>query len=208
MIGIIEKVLVDCLLEVGGDELRQDVFFAAGIPPDRIYRMDEHYPDSETSRLIASALQITQVSTQEFFDLFATLFFDMVDQVFPEFLAMCDTSEDLVRRQIKIHAIMAAGCRAPEDRQQVMDKFRMIDHGPHDIELHYKSELRLCELYETLLRFSAKRFGDTVEIADHQCAHSGNSACIFAIRWTSIGGQPTHFHQDAGAGKTKARANG
>ena len=64
MIGVIEKVVVECLLEIGDEELVQDVFFAAGIPPDRVYRMDQHYPDAETARLINSALKVTGVSTQ------------------------------------------------------------------------------------------------------------------------------------------------
>ena len=119
----------------------------------------------------------------------------MIDQVFPEFLDMCANSEDLVRRQIKIHAIMAAGCRAPEERQHVMGKFHLVDNGPHDIELHYKSELRLFDLCETLLRFGAERFGDTIEIVRHQHVQDTQDACVFAIRWTSIDGVPTHFHQ-------------
>ncbi|MEM7733211.1 MAG: heme NO-binding domain-containing protein [Pseudomonadota bacterium] len=190
MIGIIEKVLVDCLLEAGGDELREDVFFAAGVPPDRVYRMDQHYPDAETARLLQASLAQTNLSEQELFTLFTTRFFAIIDDVFPEFLRMCKSSEDLLRKQIKIHAIMAGGCRETEDRQQVNDKFQLTDMGPHDIEVRYKSELQLCLLYETLMQYAVDRFGDTVVMEKRSCP-TGEHGTVYRLRWTAIAGLPT-----------------
>ncbi|MEL7255790.1 MAG: heme NO-binding domain-containing protein [Pseudomonadota bacterium] len=207
MIGIIEKVLVDCLIEVGGDELRQDVFFAAGIPADRVYRMDQHYPDAETARLLEATLTQTQLDAQAIFDLFTAQFFDIVEQVFPEFLRMCSSSEDLLRKQIKIHSIMAGGCRAAEDRQQVYDKFHLVDIGPHEIQVHYKSELQLSLLYETLMRYAAEKFGDTVvmqKIYPDPDAPDGAGGVVFHMRWTAIAGVPTELADDS----SKAVAHG
>lgn len=194
MIGIIEKVIVDCLLDVGDDELRLDVFFDAGIPPDRVYRMDEHYSDAETARLIASALRLTNVEPDQFYELFSRVFFDVIQDVFPEFLRMSETSEDLVRKQAKIHALIAAGCRKPGESEKSTDKFQLEDRGPHDIVVRYKSELQLCALYERLVHFAAARYGDEVRIASHDCAHNGADLCTIAVKWTAIGGRPTRFH--------------
>lgn len=208
MIGIIEKVIVDCLLEVGDDELRQDVFFDAGIPPDRVYRMDEHYPDSETSKLISSALSVTKLEPQQFFDLFSYIFFNVVQDVFPEFLRMSASSEDLVRKQAKIHALIAAGSRKPGESQKSTDKFELEDRGPHDIVVRYKSDLQLCGLYETLVRHAAERYGDTVEIAAHECAHDGAEACTIAVKWTAIAGTPTHLNKVTAPGLDRGSDRG
>ena len=113
MIGVIEKVIVDCLYEAGGEDLRRSVFTEAAIPIDRVYRMDQHYDDTETASLITATLKITGISPQELYDLFSRVFFDVVEDVFPEFLRMSATSEDLVRKQAKIHALIAAGSRKP-----------------------------------------------------------------------------------------------
>jgi hypothetical protein len=196
VIGVIEKVMVDCLLELGDAELVQDIFFAAGIPPDRVYRMDQHYPDAETAKLIDAALRLTGKTEQQLFDLFARVFFDVIELVFPEFLRMCETSEDLVRKQVKIHALIAAGSRKPGESAKSTDKFLLEDRGPHDILVRYKSELQICLLYETLVRHAAARFGDTVEITRKGCAHEGAEACIFAVKWTALGGKPTPLHPD------------
>lgn len=194
MIGIIEKIIVDCLHEAGDDETRQDVFFDAGIPPDRVYRLDRHYPDEETARLIVSSLKITGLETQAFFDLFASVFFDVLEDVFPEFLRMSKTSADLVRKQAKIHALMAAGSRKPGESEKTTDKFQMEEKGPHEVVVRYKSELQLCGLYETIVRAAAERYGDAVVFADHECAAKGADACVMTMRWTSIAGQPTEFY--------------
>ncbi|WP_299631891.1 heme NO-binding domain-containing protein [uncultured Roseobacter sp.] len=193
MIGIIEKVIVDSLLELGGDELRQDVFFVAKIPNDRIYRIDRHYDDGETMRLIEAVLQVTGLETSELFDLLSEAFLEFVEGVFPEFLRMSRTSEDLVRKQAKIHALIAAGSRKPGDSQKSADKFRIEDHGPHHITVHYQSQLQLCGFYEALVRAAAKHFGDEVVFASHECAHEGANACRMTMKWTSVAGTPTFF---------------
>jgi len=70
VIGIIEKVLVDCLLSVGGDELKLDAFLHAGIRNDRVYRLDRHYPDDETGRLLTAALHVTGLESDALFEVF------------------------------------------------------------------------------------------------------------------------------------------
>ena len=127
---------------------------------------------------------------------FPASFFDVVEDVFPEFLRMSATSEDLVRKQAKIHALIAAGSRKPGESSKSTDKFQLLDRGKHDIVVRYKSDLQLCGLYETLVRHAAARYGDTIEIARHECAHNGADACTIGVRWTSIAGRPTRFHPD------------
>jgi len=196
MIGIIEKVVVDCLMEVGDDDLRKAVFQEAGIPEDRVYRMDQHYPDSETERLIGAVLTVTKLQPEQLFELFSMVFFNVVEDVFPEFLRMCENSEDLVRKQAKIHALIAAGSRKPGESSRSTDKFHLTDHGPHSITVLYRSELQLSGLYETLVRHAAERYGDTVEVSCEQTGPNAVDGCTFSVKWTSIAGQPTQYSKD------------
>ncbi|MEO0371483.1 MAG: heme NO-binding domain-containing protein [Pseudomonadota bacterium] len=192
MIGIIEKVVVDCLLQEGGDELRQDVFLAAGIPNDRVYRMDKHYPDTETASLLSATMSVTGMEEAQLFQLFSAVFFDVVEDVFPEFIRMCDTSEDLVRKQAKIHALIAAGSREPGESSKSTDKFQLKDHGPYHISVRYKSDLQLPGLYEALVKEAASLYGDEVALSRGDCPE-GSGATIMTVKWVSIAGHPTEY---------------
>ncbi|MGX9354674.1 heme NO-binding domain-containing protein [Roseobacteraceae bacterium S113] len=205
LIGIIEKVLVECLLKHGGEELRQDVFWVANIPPDRVYRMDRHYPDEETGRLLAATFEVTNLAPDVLFDTFSETFMDVVSNVFPQFIAMSKSSEDLVRKQAKIHALIAAGTRADGESALSVDKFRLEDHGMHHISVHYRSELQLCGLYKALVRAAARRFGDDARIEETACRHEGATACVLDVKWHAIAGVPTQFDQTDGPYEAELR---
>lgn len=153
--------------------------------------MDQHYPDTETARLIEASISVTGLSERELFKLFSRVFFEFIENVFPEFLRMSRTSEDLVRKQAKIHALIAAGSRQPGESAKSTDKFQLEDHGPHHISVRYKSELQLCGLYEELVKEAAERFGDEVMLDRQDDACDG--ASIMTVKWTSVAGQPTQF---------------
>lgn len=191
MIGIIQKALTECLLQAGGDELRRAVFREAGVPEERVFKMDQNYPDAEMGRLIDATLSVTQLEAEEVFGLFCQTFIQLVKDVFPKFMSMAASSEELVRMQAKIHALIAAGMRSKEERVATTDKFQLEDQGPHRITVRYRSQLQLCGLYKRLVRDMAAEFGDSVEIDTLECRKAGAEACRFCVRWTAIGGRPT-----------------
>ncbi|WP_299962452.1 heme NO-binding domain-containing protein [uncultured Roseobacter sp.] len=193
MIGIIEKVVVECLLEAGGDELRLDAFLKAGIPNDRVYRIDSHYPDEETQRLIAATLEVTGLSEDALFKLFSARFFEVIAQVFPKFIEMAESSEDLVRMQAKIHALMASGTRTPEGSSETEDKFTVEEQSDHHLIVRYRSHLQLCGLYIKLVEACAHRFGDEVVLEELTCRNRGDDACRIRVKWTAIDGVPTQY---------------
>lgn len=190
MIGIIQKTLVECLMEAGGDALRRAVFQEARVPVDRVFRMDQNYPDDETGRLIDATLRLTGLSAEEVYALFSRTFIGLVKEVFPQFMAMSANSEDLVRMQAKIHALIGAGMRSKAERDATVDKFLLVDHGKHRIAVRYRSQLQLCGLYRQLVRDMAAEFGDSVEIETSACRKRGAEACGFVVRWTALAGQP------------------
>ncbi len=198
MIGIIQKTLNECLLEAGGEDLRLAVFRAARVPPDRVFRMDQNYPDEELGRLIEATERVTGLDSDAVFGLFSRAFITLIKDVFPKFILMSDSSEDLVRMQTKIHALIGAGLRSKAERDATVDKFHLEDQGPHRIVVRYRSALQLCGLYKRLVREMADEFGDSVEIDTLRCRKSGADSCGFCVRWTAIAGQPVdpsgHMH--------------
>ena len=200
MIGIIEKVLSDTLVRAGGDSLRAEVFVAAGLPPDHVFRLDRHYPDELTGRLIAAALDRTGLSERALFDAFSICFLEFVQTVFPEFLRMCATSEDLVRKQAKIHALIASGSRPGDYSRESTDKFQIVESGEHRLTVRYRSQLQLWGLYESLVTMVADLYGDQVRVERQDCGLSSGDACLLTVTWTAIGGTPTKWAAPAPAG--------
>lgn len=191
MIGIIQKTLTECLLQAGGEELRLAVFREAGVPPDRVFRMDQNYADEEMGRLLAATQRVTGLGVEELYALFSRTFVEVVKHVFPQFITMSANSDDLVRMQAKIHALIGAGMRSKIERDTTADKFHLEDHGKHHIAVRYRSQLQLCGLYKCLVRAMAAEFGDSVEIEMERCRKAGAESCGFAVRWMAIAGRPT-----------------
>lgn len=202
MIGIIQRTLTDCLRDLGGEPLCQAVFARAGVPSDRKFRMDQNYPDEEMGRLIEATLHVTGLDQAAVFTHFSRAFIGLVKEVFPQFMAMSQNSEDLVRMQAKIHALIGAGMRSKAERDATTDKFTLEDDGPHRMVVRYKSQLQLCGLYKSLVREMAAEFGDSVEIETLHCRKKGADACSFCVRWTHIDGLEVGQQQRAAQDRT------
>jgi hypothetical protein len=200
MIGIIQKTLTECLMQAGGDDLRRAVFRKAGVPENRVFRMDQNYPDDEMGRLLDATRELTGLDADAVDTLFARNFVRLVKDVFPQFIAMSADSEDLVRMQARIHALIAGGLRSTAEREASSDKFHMEDQGNHRIVVRYRSALQLCGLYRQLVRAMADEFGDTVEISTVRCRKAGAESCAMAVCWTAIAGRRTDIDPPTPAG--------
>lgn len=201
MIGIIQKTLTECLLQAGGDDLRRAVFREAGVPEDRVFRMDQNYPDEEMGRLLEATKRLTGLESDSVEAMFARTFLRLVKEVFPQFIAMSADSADLVRMQARIHALIGSGLRSQVERDATADKFHLQEQGPHRVVVRYRSHLQLCGLYRHLVRATADHFGDTVDIATLQCRSQGAEACSFRVAWTAIAGRPTGLDLQAPEGE-------
>ena len=190
MIGIIQKTLTECLLEQGGDDLRCAVFREAGIPESRVFKLDQNYPDEEAGRLLEATVTVTGLDREAVFKLFSKTFIKLLKDLFPQFMKVQD-SEELIRMQAKIHALIAAGLSSAKEREKMTDKFLLEDQGPHKMNVIYRSQLQLCGLYKRLASDLAADYGDSIEINTVDCRKRGAYACKLCVRWTAIGGKPT-----------------
>lgn len=178
MIGIIHKVLFDVLKQAGGDDLVVQVTDAAGVNASDI-RISETYPDHEFAQLFASTLQITQLPRATVVDLYADAFLAYAQELFPAFFAMSDSAYDFLRRQPKIHTSLSASLVNDEEREQVEQKFSLVEEDDGSLNLSYFSKVGLCDLYHSLAYKIAEHYGDEITISAETCG--GGKQCSLRL---------------------------
>jgi len=159
-----------------GHEGAAQTLAEAGLPPDRVYKLNESYADSEGQRLTAAALQL--VSLEDV----AEAFFKDTLQRFPTFFEMCKTSRSFLEMQPEIHNTFAHGLQRPEERDAVRDKFR-LEKLEDELVVHYRSPNRLCEMYKAIAQHVFQHYGDKATIDEPQCMNRGDGECELRIRW-------------------------
>jgi hypothetical protein len=148
----------------------------AGVPAERVYRLNESYADSEAQRLMAEAFQL--ISMEDIADAF---FQDTVTR-FPTWFAMCKTSREFLEMQPEIHNTFAVGLQRPEDREAVRDKFR-LEKFDDELVMHYRSPNQLCDMYKAIARRVFRHYRETATIDEPRCMKRGDSDCEMRIRW-------------------------
>jgi len=159
----------------GRDTVLQ-LFAEAGVPADRVYRLNEPYPDSEAMRLSVAAFR--RISVEEMGEYF---FKDTLER-FPTWYAMCKTSREFLEMQPEIHNTFALGLQRPEDREAVHDKFR-LEKLAEELVVHYRSPNRLCDMYKAIARHVFQHYRESATIDEPRCMNRGDSECELRIRW-------------------------
>jgi hypothetical protein len=159
-----------------GPAALEQLLAEAGIPPDRVYRLNEPYADSEFTHLwLAAAGRITT-------DEIAEAFFKDTVVRFPTWFAMCKTSRQFLEMQPEIHNTFAHGLQRPEDRDAVREKFR-LEKLADELVVHYRSPNRLCDIYKSVARHVFEHYRDTATIEEPKCMKRGDGECELRIRW-------------------------
>ena len=177
MLGYPLKVLLNAIEERHGREAVNRTLEDAGIPIDRTYRLNESYDDSEAGRLTAAAFRL--LSAEDV----AQAFFDDTLKRFPRWFEMCKTSREFLEMQPEIHNTFAVGLHRPEDRDAVLDKFR-LEKLENELVVHYRSANQMCDLYKAIAQRVFLHFGDVATIEEPRCMKRGDNACMLRIRWS------------------------
>lgn len=184
MIGVIQKVLLLLLEEQGGPELRDRVLARAGLPVTTRFRINADYPDQDLLDLLAASQSETGLSRAELMERYAVHFIRYAEGLFPQLFRISSGVRDFLLRQPVIHASFAAGLRGAQAQQAVVDKFAVNDLEDGSLEVTYRSQNRLCDLYAALAGALASRYGETVQVEILQCARScGSEACRLRTYW-------------------------
>ena len=177
MLGYPLKLLLNAIERRHGSEAASQMLAEAGIPRDRIYRLNEPYDDSEATRLTAAALE--RISLEDI----AEAFFADTLVRFPTWFEMCKTSREFLEMQPVIHNTFAHGLQRPEERDAVRDKFR-LEKLTDELVVHYRSPHRLCDMYRAIAQHVFQHYGDTATIEEPKCMKRGDGECELRIRWT------------------------
>jgi len=176
VLGYPLKLLLDAIEKRGGHEAVVRVLAAAGVPADRVYRLNEPYSDSEAQRMTTAAQDVLSLED------IAEAFFEDTRSRFPTWLAMCKTSREFLELQPEIHNTFAHGLQRPVDREAVRDKFR-LEKLPDELVVHYRSPNRLCEMYKAIARHVFRHYQETATIDESRCMLRGDAECELRIRW-------------------------
>jgi hypothetical protein len=186
VIGLIHKILFDLVEQRCGPEAVTRVKERAGVPPDRVFRLGEPYPDDEWQRLLVAACEVLGLDEEQALEAYADVFGRDALVRFAKWFEMSKSSRDFLERQITIHNVFASGVRDPEARRAVVDKFH-IERREDEIVTHYRSPNKLCTLYRSLARWMIRHYGDEASIEETRCMRRGDEECEIHVRWQGKG---------------------
>jgi predicted hydrocarbon binding protein len=176
MLGYPLKLVLNTIEKRYGPEGVVETLKEAGLPVDRIYRLNEPYDDSEAQRLSAAAFQ--RITEEEV----AKAFFDDTLVRFPKWFEMCKTSRELLEMQPEIHNTFAVGLQEPAERDAVRAKFR-LEKFDDELVVHYRSMNRMCGIYKAIAQHVFEHFRETATIDEPKCMSRGDTECEIRIRW-------------------------
>jgi hypothetical protein len=177
VLGYPLKLLLNAIESRHGHDAVVQTLAEAGLPTDRVYRLDMPYADSEAQRLSAAAFH--RISLEDV----AEAFFKDTLVRFPTWFEMCKTSRQFLEMQPEIHNTFAHGLQQPEDREAVRDKFR-LEKLDDELVVHYRSPHRLCDMYKAIAQHVFQHYQDKATIDEPTCMKRGDAECELRIRWT------------------------
>ena len=186
---MIQKVLVNLLLRVGGQETLNEVLRKAGVPEDRNFRIDTAYSDEEWNRLLAATLEVLKVDDVTALKLYAEEFYNYAKNVFPVWFEMSKNSYQFLYRQPQVHNNFATGVTNKEERKYIEDKFHIeAFDGVEGKKLitHYRSRNKLCKLYKLLAVQIIDHYKDQATITETKCLHNDDAECEIHITWQKV----------------------
>ncbi len=177
MLGYPLKLLMNAIEKRHGQNAVVETLKEAGLPADRVYKLNEPYADSEFERLQAVAFQRVSLD-----DVAETFFEDTLVR-FPVWFAMCKNSRQFLEMQPEIHNTFAVGLQRPEERDAVRDKFR-LEKLPDELVVHYRSPNRLCDMYKAIAHRVFEHYRDHATIHEPRCMKRGDAECELRLRWS------------------------
>jgi hypothetical protein len=176
VLGYPLKLLLNVIEKHHGREAVVQTLAEAGLPMDRVFRLNEPYADNEVQRLMAAASQ--RISLE---DIAEEFFSDSLVR-FPTWFEMCKTSREFLEMQPEIHNTFAHGLQRPEERKAVRDKFR-LEKLADELVVHYRSPNRLCDMYKAIAQRVFRHYQDQATINEPRCMKRGDVECELRIRW-------------------------
>lgn len=185
MVGLIQKILFNMILDIKGEETLREIKVMAGLSPELDYQINTVYSDKDWQRLLAATMKVLNLSPAEVDTLYAEYFGKDAIARFPAWFKMAKNSYEFILMQPIIHNCFATGVRDPKERSAIQDKFK-IEKFPNKVITHYNSPNHLCGLYQSLAKWVINYYKDKATVEEKKCALKGDSECEIHIEWTKM----------------------
>jgi hypothetical protein len=183
MIGLIQKLVLQMVEEIGGPEALLEVKRRTSLPEEFEFRIDTDYDNEQMQQILENACAVLQVSEEAALSAFADYFLRDAQNRFPVFIAQARTSRELLINQTTIHNMLGSGLRNAEKLKAINDKFQVIKHDNGDLEVLYRSPNQWCTLYRKLAEAVAELYQENMTLSTIQCRKRGDQHCAFLIHW-------------------------
>ena len=182
MVGLIHKILFDLIEREAGPEAVADVRRAAGVSPDRHFRLDEPYDDDEWRLLFTSACKHLALDPSVVEAAYAEIFMEDALVRWPMWFQISSSAREFLERQPPIHNGFATAVQDPEARRRITDKFN-LEKREDELVMHYRSPNQHCGLYIALVHWVLKHYAESATVEESGCQKTGDEECEIHIRW-------------------------
>ncbi len=181
MVGLICDLLLNFVERNCGAGAVAEVRRRAGIPEERVFRMDTVYEDEEFQRLFAATAERVGLAGDALEASFARYAGEDLKLRFPGFWAGATSTREMLLRQPRIHNAMTSSARDTTMRARILDKFR-VTPAPDGVVLQYSSPNQLCVFYRHMVGWLAEQFGEVAETDERRCVKRGAALCEIHVR--------------------------
>ena len=184
MIGIIPRLWVHTLRQIGMPEQVAQVLAAVGHPAHFEYALDQPYTDAECAALMQASQEVLGLGEDVLFTAFARTFMQDSLQRWPVWFEMSPTARDFLERQPRIHDRFNRSLnRRDIHTGPVSPKFE-VTSAPNGLQVFYRSTNKLCRLYMAMARELLTHYQDHhATLHEPRCMHRDDEACEIHIRW-------------------------
>jgi len=182
MIGIIEKVLCNLILQHADEKTLRLIYQKAGIEEDRVFETNQYYDEAEFRRFLSATLKTLGLDVDTALTLYADAFFKYTKALYPSWYAMVNTAKEFLQLQVKIHDGFGHSLNDLEKSQRLMKKIK-VDTNGNGLMVTYCSENRLCGLYIKLAERVGEHYGDKPTLTHEKCMHKGAEECVINVDW-------------------------
>lgn len=179
MYGLVNRAIEQLVVSHGGAAAWQRVCGRAGIP-DEGFLAVHAYPDEVTYKLVAAVSQELGITPEQALEAFGEYWIlYTADQGYAEVMQSAgSTLREFLGNLDEMHGRVESVFP-----NMLLPTFRLVDLGPDELELHYRSHREgLAPMVVGLLKGLAARFGEQVQI--EQVARRGPEvpADVFHVR--------------------------
>lgn len=183
MIGLIQKLVLQMVEEIGGRDALLEVKRLTGLPDDFEFRIDTDYDNQQMRQLLDNACTVLQISEDTALTAFADFFLRDAQSRFPVFIAQAHSGRELLIHQTTIHNMLGSGLRNAEKLKAINDKFSVKELENGELEVIYRSPNQWCTLYRKLAEGVARLYQEKIALTTIQCRKRGDEHCTFLIHW-------------------------